>query len=155
MGGEEIIEKVESKTMYIQKIRTEEQGEEKYIIQGFDLDLTEMKYAPIANDILIKNLLDYNDDVSIIKGKVIDYNIIKPEKMLVDEIRMINEIDYEKCSSIIQKIVIQFLKYCRNKYNEEEVRNICLMNKKDIINKFKNQLLQNLAVVYDGIIDTP
>ena len=155
MNGKEIIEKVEQKTMYIPKIRTEELGEEKYIIQDFNLDLTDMLYVPIVNDILIKNLLDYEDDVKIIKGRVIDYNTIRPEKMLVDEIRKINEIDYEKCPTLIQKIVIQFLSYYRKKYAEEEVRNICLMNKKDIISKFKTQLLQNLAVVYDGIIDTP
>lgn len=155
MNGKEIIEKVEQKTMYIPKIRTEELGEGKYIIQDFNLDLTDMLYVPIVNDILIKNLLDYEDDVKIIKGRVIDYNTIRPEKMLVDEIRKINEIDYEKCPTLIQKIVIQFLSYYRKKYAEEEVRNICLMNKKDIISKFKTQLLQNLAVVYDGIIDTP
>lgn len=152
--GEEIINNAQSRQMFIPKIKTEEFGNEEYIIDDFDLDLTLMNYVPIANEILIKNLLDSREEVQIIKGSVIDFNTIKPEKVLVDGIREINEIDYEKCSVIIRKIVIQFLEHYRKRFTEEEVRNIVLMNRKDIINKFKDQLLKHLAVKYDGIIET-
>lgn len=150
---DDTIQKIEENTMYIPKIRTENFGEEKYIIQDFDLDLSSMVYVPIENDILIRNLLDSREHIQILKGSVIDFDSVKPEKLLVDGIRKVNEIDYEKCSSLIQKIVMQFLKYYRNKYSEEKVRNICLMYRKDIISKFKNQLLQHLAVSYDGLVE--
>ena len=150
---EKIVEKAEERIMYIPKIKTEQLGEEKYIIQDFDLDLTSMVYTPIENDILIKNLLDSLDDVRVIKGDVIDFDSVKPEKVLVDGIRNISEIDYEKCPILIQKIVMQFLKHYRLKYSEEKVRNICLMYRKDIVNKFKTQLLQHLAVSYEGIVE--
>lgn len=151
--GEEIVNNVQKRQMYIPKIKTEEFGNEEYIIQDFDLDLSQMNYVPIANEILIKNLLDSKEETQILKGNVIDFNTIKPEKVLVDGIREISEIDYEKCPQIIQKIVIQFLKHYREKFDEEEVRNIILMYKKDITNKFKAQLLQHLAVKYDGIVE--
>ena len=151
--GEEIINNVQERQMYIPKIRTEEFGDEEYIIQDFDLDLSQMNYVPIANEILIKNLLDSREETQVIKGSVIDFNTIKPEKVLVDGIREISEIDYEKCPKIIQKVVIQFLKYYRERFTEEEVRNIILMYKRDITNKFKNQLLQHLAVKYNGIVE--
>ena len=150
---EKIVEKAEERIMYIPKIKTEQLGEEKYIIQDFDLDLTSMVYTPIENDILIKNLLDSLDDVRVIKGDVIDFDSVKPEKVLVDGIRNISEIDYEKCSTLIQKIVMQFLNHYRLKYSEEKVRNICLMYRKDIVSKFKTQLLQHLAVSYEGIVE--
>lgn len=150
---EKIVEKAEERIMYIPKIKTEQLGEEKYIIQNFDLDLTSMVYTPIENDILIKNLLDSLDEVRVIKGDVIDFDSVKPEKVLVDGIRNISEIDYEKCPILIQKIVMQFLKHYRLKYSEEKVRNICLMYRKDIVNKFKTQLLQHLAVSYEGIVE--
>lgn len=150
---EKIVEKAEERIMYIPKIKTEQLGEEKYIIQDFNLDLTSMVYTPIENDILIKNLLDSLDDVRVIKGDVIDFDSVKPEKVLVDGIRNISEIDYEKCSTLIQKIVMQFLNHYRLKYSEEKVRNICLMYRKDIVNKFKTQLLQHLAVSYEGIVE--
>lgn len=150
---EEIVKKTEEKIMYIPKIRTEQLGEEKYILQDFDLDLTSMVYTPIENDILIKNLLDSHENVQIIRGHVIDYDSVLPEKILVDSIRSISEIDYEKCPFLIQKIVLQFLNYYRSKYSEEKVRNICLMYRKDIISNFKSQLLQHLAISYDGIVE--
>ena len=152
--GEDIVNAVQDKQMYIPKIRTEEFGDEEYIIQDFDLDLSQMNYVPIANEILIRNLLDSREETQVIKGSVIDFNTIKPEKVLVDGIREISEIDYEKCPEIIQKVVIQFLKHYRDRFTEEEVRNIILMYKRDITNKFKTQLLQHLAVKYEGIVET-
>lgn len=153
VAGEEIIEKAELKTMFIPKIKTEQLGAEKYIIKDFDLDLSQMVYTPIKNDILIKNLLDSNESVEIIKGDVIDYDSINPEKVIIEGIRDISEIDYEKCPELIQKIIKQFLNFYRSKFSEDEVRNICLMYRKDIINKFRDQLLQHLAVSYEGIVE--
>lgn len=151
--GENLINQVQENQMYIPKIRTEEFGDEEYIIQNFDLDMSNLNYVPISNELLIQNLLDSREETQVIKGSVIDFNTIKPEKTIVDGIREISEIDYEKCPEIIQKVVIQFLKNYRERFKEEEVRNIVLMYKRDIINKFKTQLLQHLAVKYDGIIE--
>ena len=149
-----IVEKVQETEMYIPKLKTESLGNETYIIQDFDLDLSRFTYVPIESEILIKNMLNSLDDVIVVRNGVIDFNTIKPEKYLVDEIRQIGEIDYEKCPKLIQKIVIQFLTHYRNKYTEDKVRNICIMYKMDIVNKFKEQLLQHLAVKYEGLIET-
>lgn len=153
VSGQEIVTEVEEKTMYIPKIKTEQLGEEKYIIRDFDLDVNSMPYVPIDNDILIKNMLNSLEEARVVKGEVIDFDSAKPEKVLVDSIRNISEIDYEKCPELIQKIVMQFLSYYREKYSEEKVRNICLMYRKDITERFKAQLLQHLAVSYDGILE--
>lgn len=48
---------------------------------------------------------------------------------------------------------MQFLNHYRAKYLEEQVRNICVMYRLDIVNKFKEQLLANLAVKYEGLIE--
>lgn len=151
--GEETIHEAAKKDMFIPKIKTEQLGEERYIIENFDLDISTMSYAPIENEIMIKNMLDSLEAVQLIKGMAIDIDTIKPEKYLVDAIRTIDEIDYEKCPTLIQKIVMQFLSHYRNKYTEDKVRNICLMYRKDIITKFKTQLLQHLAVSYDGLVE--
>lgn len=149
-----IVEKVQETEMFIPKLKTESIGNEIYIIQDFDLDLSKFTYVPIENEVLIKNMLNSLDDVIVVRNGVIDFNTIRPEKYLVDEIRQIGEIDYEKCPKLIQKIVMQFLTYYRNKYTEDKVRNICIMYKMDIVNKFKEQLLRHLAVKYDGLTET-
>lgn len=45
------------------------------------------------------------------------------------------------------------MNHYRAKYLEEQVRNICVMYRLDIVNKFKEQLLANLAVKYEGLIE--
>ncbi len=149
----DIVDKIQSTEMYLPKLRTESLGTESYIIEDFDLDMTALKFVPIENEVIIKSLLNSFDDAIIIKNGVIDFSSIKPEKYLVSRIREIGEIDYEKCPELIQKIVMQFLTYYRSRYTEEQVRNICYTNKIDIVNKIKDQLLQHLAVKYDGLIE--
>lgn len=150
---DEKIEQVSNKVMYIPKIKTESLGTEKYIIKDFDLDISKMIYTPIENDIMIKDLLDSQSQIEIIKGDLINFDVIRPEKFIVENIRNISEIDYEKCPELIQKITMQFLNYYRSKYSEDKVKNICLMYKKDIVEKLKEQLLQHLAISYDGIVE--
>ena len=151
---EGVIRQAQEKTMYIPKIRVEHLGNEQYIIQDFDLDLSELSYVPISNEILLKNLLDSREDAEVIRSGVIDYDSVRPEIALVSMIRDVNEIDYEKCPEVIQKCVMQFLDFYRSKYSEEEVRNICLMYKKDIVRKIANQIIKHLAVKYDDIFET-
>lgn len=125
----DIVEKIQDSEMYLPKLHTENLGTETYIIKDFDLDLSKFTYVPIENEIMIKNMLNSMDNLIVITNGVIDFNTIRPEKYLVDEIRQIGEIDYEKCPEIIQKVVMQFLTHFRNKYIEEKVRNICIMYK--------------------------
>lgn len=149
----DIVEKIQDSEMYLPKLHTENLGTETYIIKDFDLDLSKFTYVPIENEIMIKNMLNSMDNLIVITNGVIDFNTIRPEKYLVDEIRQIGEIDYEKCPEIIQKVVMQFLTHFRNKYIEEKVRNICIMYKMDIVNKIKDQLIEHLAVKYEGLIE--
>lgn len=151
---DELVERVREKIMYIPRIRIERLGDERYIVQDFDLDMSDLAYVPISNEILLKNLLDSREDAVVVRSGVIDFDSARPEKELVSLIRDVNEIDYEKCPEVIQKCVSQFLSHYRGKYREDEVRNICLMYKKDIARKIANQILGHLAIKYDDIFET-
>lgn len=152
---DKVVDKVQEETMYIPKIKTEHLGNERYIIQDFDLDINNLnQYVPIENEILIKNLLNSFEETTIIKGSVIDFDSVNPTREIVKLIREKSEIDYEKCPELIQKVVKQFLDYYRSKYPEDKVRNIVLMYKKDIVNKISDQIIQHLAIQYDDIFET-
>lgn len=154
--GEDLVERAQERTMFIPKLSTENSGEEEYRFSDFDLDLSGMDtYVPLEEEILIKNLLDSRETATVIRGTTIDYDTVKPEKRLVDGIREISEIDYEKCGELVRKIVGQFLSYYRAKYPEEKVRNICLSYRRDIIGRFKNQLLAHLVAFTKGLIEVP
>lgn len=150
---DDIVNKVNNFTIYVPQMYVEFQGDEKYIITDFDINMDELKYVPISNEILIQNLIK-QQEVYNITSDVIDFNTIKPEKYLVDLIRDIAEIDYEKSFKLIQKLIIQFLTYYRNKYSDKEVRNIVVGNGKDIVRKISDQIIRHLAISYDGLVET-
>lgn len=154
--GNDIVDRVEERTMFIPKLSVENAGEEEYRIADFDLDLSDMNsYVPFEEEILIKNLIDSREPVKIITGTVIDYDTVKPEKRIVDGLREISEVDYEKCGELIRKLTKQFLDYYRAKYPENKVRNICLSYRNDIINRIKTQILNHLTAFTKGLIEVP
>lgn len=149
---DKIVEKVNNFSIYVPKTSVSSKGDEKYIIEDFNLDFTDLKYQCISNEILMKDLIKGN--TFTIGTDTIDFDTIKPEKLLVDLIRARAEIDYEKAPEQIQKAVLQFLTYYRNKYTEKEVRNICVGNAKDIARKISNQIVQHLGITYDGLVES-
>lgn len=150
---EGIINETTKKTMFIPKLKTEFIGNEEYIIRDFDLDFSDMNYVPTATDIIIRSMLDSRDPGVVIKGDYISLDTYNPDKKLIEGIRSISDIDYEKCSTLIIKLVKQFMNHYRSKYNEDEVKNIVWGYYRNIIDNFKKQLLKNLAVTYKGLIE--
>lgn len=150
---EKKIEKVNKHQMSIPKLKTTQQGDEKYIIVPFDLDLSQLVYVPIKDDILIQNILDAHKDAIIIKGTSIDYDSFNPLQRIIEMIRSAGEIDYEKCPELIQKVVTQFADHYLEKYSQEEFKNIVLFNQKDISAKIKDQLIAHLSIRYEGLIE--
>lgn len=148
-----MIEQAHKKAMFIPQLKTTEFGEETYIIRDFQLDFAKLLYTPITDINLIRKSLTDNKEAIIEADGGFVLSAIKPEKRLVDAIRLISEIDYEKATSTIQSVVKQFLNYYRNKYSESDVNNICTMYIMDITEQLKSQLLQNLAVVNRGIVE--
>lgn len=150
---ENMVEQAHKKIMYIPQLKTTEFGEETYIIRDFQLDFSKLVYTPITDINIIKKSLTDNREAIIEEDGGFILSSVKPEKRLVDAIRQISEIDYEKATSTVQSIVKQFLTFYRNKYSESEVNNICTMYIQDITEQLKSQLLQNLAVVHKGIVE--
>jgi type III restriction enzyme len=150
---ENMVEQAHKKIMYIPQLRTTEFGEETYIIRDFQLDFSKLVYTPITDINIIKKSLTDNREAIIEEDGGFILSSVKPEKRLVDSIRQISEIDYEKATATIQSIVKQFLTFYRIKYSEIEVNNICTMYILDITDQLKSQLLQNLAVVHKGIVE--
>ncbi len=151
--GDSITEKVNKKVMYIPKIKTEKFDGESYTITDFDLDMSTIKFAPIETQLLIQSLINSGDYLNISTAEYIIHDETKPEKLLVDALRKISFIDYEKSPEIIKKVVLQFLNFHRTKYSEVQVKNICLMYKNQIIKQMEKQLLENLVVKYSSIVD--
>lgn len=146
---QKIEEESNNKFILIPRIKTErEEGE--YYFDDFDLDTSTFNQKPINNKILLQNLIDASE-AELMDGGYIDFDAINPEKTILGELRNKTEIDYEKTSELLHKLISQLLEYFKCKYDMEQVKNIVMMYKKELACEIHSQMLKHL-VRNEGII---
>jgi len=136
-----------NKFIPIPQIKVTDEGKEEYRFIDFNIDLNDFNHVPISNDLLIQNLENINDRTSI-KGNEIDYDGYNPTKSLLDELKNKPEIDYEECSELIYKLIVQVISHYEKKFGLNNMKNIIMMNKKDIANKIYKQMMQEEHFYY-------
>lgn len=139
---EETHRAVVEKFIPIPRIKVTDTGVEEYVFVDFDLDLSEFSHVPIRNELLVQNLEDMQDRQRI-KGEAIDFEGYNPKKIILEQLRTKPEIDYEKCSVLLFKLISQVCDHYENQHGSNGMRNIIMMYKKDIGNKIYKQMLQH------------
>ena len=132
----------ESKFIPIPRIKVTDNGVEEYVFVDFDLDLSGFTHAPIQNELLVQNLEDMYDRQRI-KGGAIDFEGFNPKKVILEQLRAKAEIDYEKCSVLLFKLITQVCGHYEGQYGINGMRNIVMMYKKTIGNMIYAQMLQH------------
>jgi len=135
-------EKIKEKCIPIPRLIITDEGTDEYGFVDFDLDLSEFNYVPIKNELLIQNLKDLSDSDRI-DGDTINFEGYNPKKEILEIIRTKPEIDYEKCSCLLFKLISQLVEHYENKYDTKMMQNIIMMNKKDIASKIYSQMMQD------------
>lgn len=126
----------------IPRIKITDAGVEEYIFVDFEIDLTDFTHVPIKNELLVQNLEDMQDRQRI-KGGVLDFDGYNPKKIILEQLRVKPEIDYEKCSKLLFKLITQVCDHYENMYDEKGMQNIVMMYKRDVANKIYSQMLQH------------
>ena len=146
-----------AKFIPIPRIKITDAGVEEYVFLDFDLDLADFRHAPIRNEILLQNLEDMSDRERI-KGDAIDFEGYNPKKVILAELRKKPEIDYEKCSSLLFKLITQVCDHYSSQYGENGMRNIVMMYRRDIANKLYAQMMQHFyctnGFLQEEVVDT-
>ena len=138
-----------NKFILIPKIKVErEEGE--YYFDDFDLDLTKFNQQPIENELILRNLLDSSDEEKIEKG-YITFDILNPKKSIVDELRKKAEVDYEKSSELLFKLITQLRDYYEQQYGVDGRKNIVMMYKNEITSEIYSQMLRHF-IRNEGLI---
>ena len=135
-------ETLSSKYIPIPHITVTDSGLPEYHFADFDLDLEPFNHTVTGEDILIQNLEDQGDRLHI-KGSAIDFDTYNPLAEIMNCLCEKSEIDYRRSAALLQKLVTQVCSHYRNKYSENGMRNIVMMNKKDIADKIHSQLMQH------------
>lgn len=132
----------QAKFIPIPRIKMTDAGVEEYVFVDFNLGLDDFIHAPIKNELLIQNLEDMQDRQRI-KGDAIDFEGYNPQRVLLEQIRAKPEIDYEKCSGLLFKLITQLCNHYSGQYGDNGMRNIIMMYKRDIGNKMYKQMMQH------------
>ena len=139
---EETHKAAQEKFIPIPRIKVTDSGVEEYVFVDFDLDLSDFTHVPIKNELLVQNLEDMQDKQRI-KGEAIDFEGYNPKKVILEQLRQKPEIDYEKCSALLFKLITQLCNHYEAIHGENGMRNIVMMYKRDIGNKIYKQMMQH------------
>lgn len=139
---EETHRAAQAKFIPIPRIKVTDAGVEEYVFLDFDLDMAEFTHVPIQNELLVQNLEDIQDRQRI-KGESIDFEGYNPKKVILEQLRKKPEIDYEKCSALLFKLITQVCDHYADCYGINGMQNIIMMHKRDIGNKIYKQMLQH------------
>jgi type III restriction enzyme len=123
-------------------IKITEDGIEEYEFVDFELDLANLNQVPIDNDLVYQSLLNSRDR-KIIKGDAIDFDAFDPRAILAKDIREKPEINYNKCGDLLNKLILSAIKHYEDKYGENGMKNIIMMNKLDISRSIYNQMMNH------------
>ena len=139
---EETHKVAQEKFIPIPRIKVTDSGVEEYVFVDFDLELSDFTHVPIKNELLVQNLEDMQDKQRI-KGEAIDFEGYNPKKVILEQLRQKPEIDYEKCSALLFKLITQLCDHYEGIHGENGMRNIVMMYKRDIGNKIYKQMMQH------------
>lgn len=139
---EETHRAAQAKFIPIPRIKVTDTGVEEYVFVDFDLDMTDFTHVPIRNELLIQNLEDMQDRMRI-QGDAIDFDGFNPKKVILQQLRVKPEIDYEKCSALLFKLISQVCDHYENQHGVNGMQNIVMMYKRDIGNKIYKQMMQH------------
>ena len=143
---EEHTEKVhraaEKKFIPIPQIRITDAGAEEYVFVDFDIDLSEFNHEPLTNEMLIQNLEDQSDQERV-SADAIDFEGYEPKRVILGELRKKPEIDYNKCKTLLFKLITQVADKYEDYYGTNGMQNIVMMYKRDIADRIYKQMMQH------------
>lgn len=143
---EEHTEKVhraaEKKFIPIPQIRITDAGAEEYVFMDFHIDLSEFSHEPLTNEMLIQNLEDQSDQERV-SADAIDFEGYEPKRVILGELRKKPEIDYNKCKSLLFKLITQVTDKYEDYYGTNGMQNIVMMYKRDIADRIYKQMMQH------------
>ena len=143
------------KFIIIPRIKTESEPGE-YYFEEFDLNLAYFTHKPIKNIMLLKNLTDFSD-VERLQEEYIDFEAYNPKKVILEELRKKAEINYEKDSELLFKLISQVVEKYQFLYDEKGLKNIIMMHKKEISLEIYKQMMDHFVrregLIHEFVID--
>ncbi|GLF91630.1 DEAD/DEAH box helicase [Bacillus altitudinis] len=144
------VKKAVNKYIPIPRILVKEDGVAEYYFEDFDLDFSTLKYQPVESELIAQDLTNVQNIEHLNAGNL-DFNGYQPHKLLLAELRKKAEIDYERDSELIFKLLSQFLEKMKLNFGENGMKNIVMMYKNDISKEIFRQMMVHFCQL-DGML---
>lgn len=143
-----MLEKEIEKTQYeakekfipVPQLKINDTGVSEQTFIDFDMDLSQFNETPIVNELVLRNLQDPRDEERLNAG-LLNFQAINPKKLILERLREKPEIDYEKFSELVRKLITQVCNYYEGKFGYDGLRNIVMMHKLTITDRIYKQML--------------
>ena len=132
-------EKIEKLIIEIPKIMIVP-AETKAWFEDFDLDVKNLNYQPISDEILRTTLRNQEADTIMSRGTIVSDRL---DNIIVNELINIPEVDYNTCAKLLFKLARQVLDKFATYLSDEDVKNVVQYRKRDIAGYIKPQLMEH------------
>ena len=139
---ETVVNEFTSNIIEIPRIHIQQSEDVKSGFRDFALDVKNLNYQPVSEEILIKKLREQENSIDIVIGKgriVID----TPERIIVNELINYPEIDYDEQADLLFKLAGHAVKKFRSYLNEDNFMNVVQYHKKEIGGYIHSQLMEH------------
>jgi type III restriction enzyme len=138
---EAIVEELISKTIPIPRILVQQSNETKSGFHDFELDVSGLNYQPVSEEIVRRTLRTNLSEV--LQGTDSGVERDTPNNIIMNELVNFPEIDYDRESELLHKVVSQALAKLGNGCSEEDLKNIVLYHKREVGQFIYAQLQQH------------
>ena len=135
---DEIIESIVTNTIAIPRVTVQQTLDIKWGFNNFDLNTKNLNYQPTDETIIIKDLRNGNVEIidSIKNTKEVD----SLENIILRELIVYPEIDYDLFSELMYKLIKQAIDKFKSYLDEEKVAIVIMERKRDIANFIYTQM---------------
>jgi type III restriction enzyme len=138
---ESIVEELISKTIPIPRILVQQSNEVKSGFHDFELDVSSLNYQPVSEEIIRRTLRTNLSEIIQSGESGVERDI--PSNIIMNELVNYPEVDYDRESELLYKLVHQTIVKLGKDRNDEDLKNIILYHKREIGQFIYSQLQQH------------
>ncbi|MBI2326340.1 DEAD/DEAH box helicase family protein [Candidatus Collierbacteria bacterium] len=138
---EEVVEELISKTIPIPRILVQQSSEVRSGFHDFELDASGLNYQPVSEEIVRRTLRTNLSEVLQSSERGVERDV--PSNIIMNELVNFPEVDYDRESELLHKIVLQATAKLGNDRSEGDLKNIVLYHKREIGQFIYAQLQQH------------
>ena len=128
---ERLVDEFTRNIIEIPRITIQQSGDVRSGFRNFDLDVKNLNFQPVSEEILVKKLREQENSIDIVigKGRIIPDSL---DKIIVNELMNFPEIDYDVQTGLLFQLAIQTIDKFKTYLDDEQMTNVVQYHKKEI-----------------------